>query len=479
MYKPQPNPVTSSENNNPTYTSREKKIVLAGASIAAFITPFAGAMVNLSLPHIGETFQVTAHALGWMSTAYLLASVLFLIPVARLADLYGRKKVFLIGTVIIVVTSFLAPFSPTYGILILLRFLDGMGMACIFSTSLAILSSVYPPKERGAAFGINVGFVYVGSSMGPVIGGIMTDNLGWQSLFFLLIPLALIGGLLIWRGVKSDYAESHGEPFDWIGTILYGATVFFLIYGLTNLPELWAFGVLFIGICALPLFVLYEKRQSYPVLKVKLFIQNKLFRRSNMAAFLNYAASYSIIFFLSLYLQSVDQLSAQNAGLVLLAQPVIQAVLSPAIGKLSDKIDTKYLSTLGMLFITAGLLLLTTLQGNTPISHIIGIEIVLGLGFAFFAAPNTSAVMGSVGKRDYSSASSMLSATRQAGMVVSMAIAMCSISFFVGNTDMIGPDMIPNFLTAMRVTFMVCAGLCAIGAVLSYMRGPSNREVVA
>ncbi|WP_338102774.1 MFS transporter [Methanolapillus millepedarum] len=469
----------SNTGDAPTYSFRDKIIVLIGASIAAFITPFAGAMVNLSLPHIGETFHVTAHALGWMSTAYLLASVLFLIPVARLADLYGRKKLFLIGIVIIMITSFLAPFSPSYAILVLLRFLDGMGMACIFSTSLAMLSSVYPPKERGFAFGINVGFVYIGSSLGPVIGGIMTENFGWQSLFFLLIPMAFIGGILIWRGVKSNYDESRGEPFDWMGTILYAVTIIFLIFGLTNIPETWAFGSLLLGICTLPMFVLYEKRQTYPVLKVKLFIQNKLFRRSNMAAFLNYAATYSILFFLSLYLQSVDHLSPQNAGFVLLAQPIIQAILSPVIGKTSDKIDGRYLATFGMLLITAGLLLLTTLEGNTPISHIIAFEVILGLGFAFFAAPNTSTVMGSVGQKDYSSASSILSATRQAGMVLSMAIAMCSISFFVGSSDMISSEMIPNFLMAMHFTFSFCALLCLVGAVLSYLRGPTKREVEA
>ncbi|WNY27074.1 MFS transporter [Methanolapillus ohkumae] len=458
------------------YSSKEKKLILAGASIAAFMTPFAGAMVNLSLPQIGETFQVTAHALGWMSTAYLLASVLFLIPVARLADLFGRKKVFLLGTVIVVITSFLAPFSPTYDILVLLRFLDGIGMSCIFSTASAIISSVYPPKERGTAFGINVGFIYIGFSLGPVVGGIMTDNFGWQSLFFLLIPISILGGLLISYGLKGDFAESKGEPFDWAGTLFYAITVFFLIIGLTNLPNNWAIVCSVIGLISLPAFILYEKRQSFPVMKVKLFFQNKMFARSNFASFLNYAATYSIVFFMSLYLQSVDNLTAQTAGLVLLAQPVIQAIFSPLIGRMSDKIESRYLSTFGMIILAGGLLLLTTLSGNTPIPVVIAFEIVIGFGFAFFAAPNTSSIMNSVGKKDYSSASSVLAVMRQAGMALSMALAMGSISFFVGSTDMLGPEVIPSFLNAMHAVFILSAVLCLIGAAFSYARGTASKN---
>ena len=451
-------------------------MVLIGVSLASFMTPFGMSMLNLSLPEIGAEFGVSAHALGWVSTAYLFSSVLFLVPMARVSDLVGRKKIFLIGMTVAAVSTILEPFSPTFWVLILLRACDGLAMACVFGTSLPILSSIYPPSQRGTVFGINVAVVYFGSSMGPAVGGIMTANFGWRSIFILLIPLAVLGTLIVYKYLKTEFAEGKGEPFDYKGALLYMVTLFFLLLGLSNLPAVWAFGSLALGLLVLPIFIYYVKNQEFPIMRIRLFFTNKHFARSNFAAFMNYAGTYAVAFFLSLYLQRILHLPSDTAGLILLAQPVIQASFSPFIGRLSDRLDSRYLSTFGMLLLAVGLFLLSTLTAETPLIYLIFYEILLGIGFAFFASPNTSTIMNCVGRKDYSSASASLAVMRQSGMVLSMAIALCAISVFLGSTEMLRSDTVLLFLTALRTTFYIGSAFCLTGAVLSYLRGPTVRK---
>ena len=469
--------VRSSSGKNPSQlTPSQKKLVLIGISLASFMTPFGMSMLNLSLPEIGAEFGVSAYALGWVSTACLFSSVLFLVPMARLSDLVGRKKIFLTGMLIVTVSAILEPFSPSFWILILLRICDGLAMACVAGTSIPILSSIYPPSQRGSVFGINIAVVYLGSTMGPAIGGLMTANFGWRSIFILLVPLAVLGTLVVSKYLKTEFIEGKGEPFDFKGSFLYMVTLFFLLMGLSNLPATWAFGSLALGLIVLPFFIYYVKNQEFPIMRIRLFFTNKHFARSNFAAFLNYAGTYAVAFFLSLYLQRVLYLTADTAGLILLAQPVLQAVFSPFIGRLSDRVDSRYLSTFGMLLLAAGLFLLSTLTAETPLSYLIFYQVLLGTGFAFFASPNTSAIMNCVGRKDYSSASASLAVMRQSGMVLSMAIAMCAISVFLGSTEMLNEETVPLFLAAIRTTFYISTCLCLTGAVLSYLRGPTTRK---
>ncbi|MDV0445009.1 Riboflavin transporter RibZ [Methanimicrococcus sp. At1] len=470
------NSLTSESEKMTSLTPKQRTLVLIGISLASFMTPFGVSMLNLSLPQISADFNVGAHALGWISTAYLLSSVLFLVPMARLSDLVGRKKIFLAGMTLATISATLQLFSPSFAVLILLRALDGLSMSCVFATSLPILSSIYPASKRGSVFGINISVIYIGSSLGPVVGGILTQYFGWRSLFLLLIPLAAGSAVLVARAMKIEFIESKGEPFDKTGALLYMITVFFALFGLSNLPQTWAFGLLAVGLITLPIFIAYTRKQQYPIMKVDLFFTNKHFSRSNTAAFLNYAGTYAIVFFLSLYLQRVQMFPSAAAGFILLAQPLLQAVFSPFVGRLSDRFDSRYLSTFGMLLLTGGLIGLAFLGPDSSILYLLICEIVVGIGFAFFASPNTSTIMGCVSQKDYSTASASLSIMRQSGMVLSMAIAMCVIAVFLGSTEMIRTDTIPLFLTAMRTTFLIGAGLCLAGAVLSYLRGPTVRE---
>jgi len=325
-----------------------KRTALSIAVIASFMTPFMGSAINVALPTIGKEFNANAVQISWVATSYILSAAIFLVPLGKLADIVGRKKIYTIGLALFIITSILCALSASIHQLIAFRVVQGLGSSMIFSTSTAIITSVYPPGERGRPLGINVSAVYIGLSIGPFGGGLLTQHLGWQSIFLVLVPIGLSAIILILLMLKQDWADADKERFDWQGSILYGAALFLLMYGFTLLPE-W-FGWLFIisGLILFAGFFRVEKRSASPVLEINLFRYNRIFAFSNLAALINYAATFATGFLLSLYLQYIKDLSPQEAGLVLVSQPIIMAILSPFSGKLSDKIESRVVASIGM-----------------------------------------------------------------------------------------------------------------------------------
>lgn len=453
-------------------SSRTRYLVLLATSIGAVVNPLLGSMIILALPSIGTDFVVSARDLGWMSTAFILANAICLVPAARLVDKIGYKKSYIIGSVIVSLSCFLSIFSPDYTILIILRILAGCGISLVMITSLAILTRIFPKNRRGFVIGINTAMVYVGLSIGPVLGGALTEYLGWHSLFMVMAPLLLCSAVLLFIFLKEEFTEPV-LFFDKVGTVLYAAGIFCLMYGLSTITKFSSIILAVAGFLLLIVFVCYELRQKYPILNMSLFFKNKRFARASLAALLNYGAVYGVVYFVSLYLQSVGQLTATEAGLILLFQPLIQVIMTPVAGKLSDKIDPKYLVTAGMSLTVAGVLLLAGLgfMSDGFASYIAITQVFIGLGAALFAAPNTSDIMSSVPKEEYSTASGIVAVVRQIGMLVSMAICMASISIFVGSTDLLGPDMHAEFILSMQVSMIICAALALIGVFFSWFRG--------
>lgn len=454
------------------YTKREMRMVLAAAAIASFLSPFLGSMVNIAIPAIGTAYIASAESLTMLSTAYLISSVVFMVPSARIADIYGRKKVFLAGILILCLSSILAPFSPTIDVLILCRIVEGIGVAAITSNAIALLSVVYPPERRGAVIGYAVSAVFLGLSAGPILGGILTQMLGWQSIFFFVAALSLITFVTVWFSIAHDIRENAGEPYDFFGTIIYMILIVSLVTGLIHLPELWAVLLLAASVCVfLPLFVRLERRTAYPVFAVRLFSSNRIFTRANIATVINFGATYAISFFLSLYLQLAGKLTPMEAGFVLVAMPFTQMIFSPVAGRISDRLDPRYLTTAGMLLMAAGLALLLRLSEKPYLQGLIATLILMGFAMALFASPNNNLILGSVERREYGSANSIIGTIRQMGMVVSMGLATCFISIFLGDTTEMAGNL-PEFLTAMHLSFAVGVVFCLIAAALSFSCRP-------
>lgn len=427
-------------------------------------------MVNLALPQIATEFSADAIQIGWIPTIFLLCSAMFLIPVGKLSDIYGRKKIFLIGITITGITSFLIPFSPSFPFLIALRGMQGIGSACIFGTSVAIVSSVFPKEQRGRALGINVTGVYAGLSLGPVIGGVLTHYLGWRSLFFILVPLCIFIIFAVTRWITVDWADDDAPPFDLAGALLYAGVVFCGIFGITSITSLEGMVSIIFFFLLLPIFLSHEMRIQNPIFDIRIFKNNRVFTFSNIAALINYSATFAIGYLLSLYLQIIKGLDPQSAGLVLVSQPLMQVLFSPWAGRLSDRIEPRIIASAGMGLNAIGLFILAGVSADTMVPIIILALLFLGFGFALFSSPNTNAVMGSVQKTEYGVASGTIATMRQFGMVMSMGISLFLFTVFIGAVT-IGAEQAPGFILAQRSAFIIYAVLCIIGVVISLARG--------
>jgi EmrB/QacA subfamily drug resistance transporter len=428
-----------------------------------------GSSVNIALPSIGLDFGADAIILNWVTNGFLLAAAIFAVPFGRVADIHGMKKIFTYGIILFTVASLLCALSPTAYTLIGSRILQGIGSAMIFVTGLAIISSVYPPHHRGKAIGINVAAVYVGLSFGPVLGGLMTQYLGWRSLFLLMIPFGLLVTAIVFWKLNDEWAASRGEKFDYVGSILYSLMLFLVMYGFSSLPQIDGWAMLILGIVGFVAFIRWELKAKSPVFNVRLF-KNTAFTFSSLAALINYSATFAVTLLLSYYLQFIKGLEPQAAGLILVAQPIIMAITAPIAGRMSDRFDARLIATTGMATVTLALFTLTFIDGNTPLNDIIIGLGVLGLGFGLFSSPNTNVIMGSVERRFYGVASATVSTMRLIGQTMSIGIATLVFSLFIGRVQLT-PDQYPALLESIQLCFVVFTALCFIGVFVSWWRG--------
>ena len=443
------------------------------AAMSSFLTPFTSSSVNIALPSIGKKLSLDAITLGWVATAYLLAAAMFLVPFGRFSDIHGRKMVFRIGIMVDAAASLLCAVSHSGTLLITFRALQGLGGAMIFGTGVAILTSVVPLKQRGMALGINVAATYTGLSIGPLAGGYFTQAFGWPGIFFFNAFLgAVITVISLWK-LKGEWADARGEKFDLTGAIIYSAALVAIMYAFSVFPSLWAIWLVLGGIAGFVIFVRWEMRQEHPVLSIGLFKNNPIFAFSNLAAMINYSATFAVSFLLSLYLQYVKGFTPGQAGLVLIAQPIMMAVFSPVAGNLSDRIQPRIVASLGMAVTTVGLIMLIFVSGDVSLIFIIASLIILGFGFAFFSSPNTNAVMGSVDRKFYGVASSMLGTMRLVGQTFSMGLALLLFALYMGSGK-ITPESYPLFLKSMRTAFIIMAILCFGGIFASIARGKTH-----
>ncbi len=454
-------------------STTSKRVALLVATTSSFLTPFMSSSINIALPAIGKEFASDAVTLSWVATAYLLAAAMILVPIGRIADIYGRKKVFTYGLLIYTISSLLCAMAPSTISLISFRVLQGIGGAMKFGTGVAMLTSVFPLGERGKVLGINVAAVYIGLSLGPTLGGLLTEHLGWRSIFLVNVPLGLIIiSAVLWK-LKGEWAEARGEKFDLTGSVIYSLALVAVMYGFSLLPAMSGACLIATGTVGILAFVRWQMRVESPVLNMSLFKNNTVFSLSNLAALINYSATFAVGFLLSLYLQYIKGVSPAHAGLILLPQPLVMAVLSPVAGRLSDRIEPRLVASIGMALTTMGLFLFTFLNQDTGIEFILASLTILGIGLAFFSSPNTNAVMGSVEKKFYGVASGTLATMRVTGQMLSMGIAMLLFALYIGRVQ-ITPEYYPLFLTSTKTAFIIFAALCFGGIFASLARGKTR-----
>jgi EmrB/QacA subfamily drug resistance transporter len=456
----------------------DKRLILLITCMSAFITPFLSSSINIALVSIGREFPGTDEImLGWVVTAFLLSAAIFVVPFGRIADIFGRRKFFTIGLGVIVISSFLCFISNSVLMLVVSRAIEGFGAAMIFGTAMAILTAAYPAKERGKVLGINVAITYTGLSLGPVLGGLITQYLGWRYIYGGIMVFALIITLLAYWLIKDEWRYPETEKFDLPGTALYAVMLFSLMYGLTEVPATQGFVLMAIGLLMMVIFFWWELRNKNPILKVSVLRKNTVFMFSNLAALINYSATFAVSFLLSFYLQYILGYDYQTAGLILIVAPVIQAVFSPLTGRLSDKVEPRIVASAGMALCVVGLASFALLTPETPLILVIAGLAFIGLGFALFSSPNTSAIMGSVEKRDLGVASGMVSTMRLVGQVMSLGLAMLIFSIYMGRIELTpGPN--PALMSSIQTAFIIFAILCVLGLFASVLRGDMRKKEV-
>ncbi len=434
--------------------------------------------LNVAMPVIAKEFSLNAVALGWVPTAYMLAAAMFLVPFGRLGDIVGRKKIFVYGIAVYAFGSVAAALSSAGLVFIAARSVQGIGGAMIFGTGVAILTSVFPPGERGKAIGLNTAAVYIGLSSGPILGGFLTHSLGWRSVFWITVPVAAAAfAVTLWK-LEGEWAEARGEGFDWRGSLAFGGGLVALMYGFSRLPSLPGLAFTLGGLAGLGLFIWIESRVRAPVFDLRLFRNNRIFAFSNLAALINYSATSAVSFLVSLYLQYIKELSPQEAGLVLVAQPVVMAICSPAAGRLSDRVEPRWIASLGMGFTCVGLLLFSFLGEGTTFPFIVGGLLCLGLGFGLFSSPNTNAIMGAVERKFYGVASASVGTMRLSGQMLSAGTTMMLFALFMGRVP-IQPSLYPLFLKSMKTAFTLFAVLCFGGIFASLARGDRKTSSIS
>ena len=448
-----------------------RRAVLLVVTIASFIFPFMASTVNIALPSLGKELSLDAVTLGWIATAYLLSSAALLVPFGRIADIYGRKRIFTWGIGIFTFSSLLSGLANSATMLIAWRVLQGVGGAMLAGTAVALLITVFPANERGKVLGIVVAATYIGLSLGPVLGGVLTQHLGWRSIFFLgaLLGLSVLG-VVLWK-LKGEWTGAKGKRFDFTGSVIYVLGLVALVYGFTLLPAMSGAALIVGGIIGLSAFIWWEMRIRSPILDIGLFRNSRAFTFSNLAALINYSATFAITFLISLYLQYLKGFNAGSAGLILVAMPAMQAIFSPLTGRLSDRIEPRLIATAGMVLNTVGLILFIFLTEETSLKLIIGNLVLIGFGYALFVSPNTNAIMSSAPKTAYGVASATLATMRQIGTVLSMGVAMLMFTLYSIANVQITPEYYPLFQESMQTSFIIFAILCFGGIFASLARG--------
>lgn len=452
------------------YTAEQQKNTLRMTVVTALITTFLGSAINLCVPTLEAEFHTSAVTIGWIVTAYMLTVSSLSVPMGKLADATGRKRILMIGISLMGLVSLASCFAVSIRMLLVLRVLQGVAGSMIFSTNNAMLIASYPPQERGRVLGLSTAAVYTGLSLGPVLGGVLNHNLGWRSIFAVTAISCVASFLLSLRAAPADRPQSKTRP-DVTGSLLFIGSVGMSLYGFSTFTGgLMSKLFLVAGLLLFVLFIFVENRAVEPVIRLSMFTRDRVYTLSNFAAMLNYGATFAISYLVSIYLQVDMGYNSQTAGLILITMPVVQAIFSPMMGKLSDRVPPWKLASTGMCFCVIGLILFAFLKTETPLWYVLIALVIEGFGFALFSSPNTNAIMARVEKKDLSVANSILATMRTYGHASSMAIVTLVAGSYLGNRALDAVSA-QELVQTLHVTFCIFIALGVAAVFMSMARG--------
>jgi EmrB/QacA subfamily drug resistance transporter len=455
-------------------------MILVTVCIAQFMAPFMLTSVGVALPSLGRDLGATAMQLGLVEQLYVLSLAMSMLSFGRFGDIVGQRRLFLVGLCVFTLLTFSLGFADSVRMVMIFRFVQGIGASLVLSGSMALVAAAYPPELRARKIGLVSACTYAGLSTGPVIGGYVTLHFGWRHVFLMAVPIGIAAVAVCLFGMKEMERNASGERMDWTGSLVYAVSVGLVMTGAAHAKDLLlGLPMIAAGIIGLVLFIGMEKKSPSPLLDVRLLSKNRYFTLSCLAAMGNYAATFGLIFLMSLFLQYAMGLSPRQAGFVLLMQPLMQVAASPVAGRLAERFDITKVATCGMLASSAGLLLAAFTAGTGVPVWVVAVELMLiGTGFGIFITPNSTAIMGSVERRQFGVASGMIGAMRTLGMAVSLTTISLILSLFMGEHEISGATL-PTFLLSVRTGLVAYAIFSCLGVILSIGRGrtilPSRR----
>ncbi|MCZ0860906.1 MFS transporter [Methanocorpusculum sp. MG] len=518
------------------HLNRQQYLVAITVAIACFLPPFIGEATNIALPSLISDLQLPMSMFGWILTIYLLTSTVFLIPAARYADKISKKVFFSIGVLLLGVGSLGIGLATTGEMVLVMRAIEGVGNALMFGTAIALVTSVVKVELRGTAIGIAMTGVFLGQLAGPLLAGTLTDVYGWQMVYLILVPIALLSFILTVPFVPRD-APTDKMPYDWPGAVLFILGMTLGLYGFSKMPDLFALGLLIAGLVLLGVFFRYERRASNPLIPVQLILKNRGFTFNNSANLLYYVAIYAMGSLVSMYMTHAWGFSALERALVVTTQGLILVLFTIVAGKFYDHLlprwlilsgavmavaggtaafllgvpsadpawllaaviaasvaafgcgsivlaaldrlvknaPPKYATTIGLFIIALGMMLLLTCGAEQAVWTMIAVQALFGVGIAIFVTPNSTAIMNAVTEQEYGMASGTLSTTRMLGMAVSIGVMTVLTNLFLGAGVQMGSDHIGEFLVMMHATVLAAIVVLVFGMILSWTADPQSQ----
>jgi len=401
-----------------------KWLVLSAVAMGIFLATIDGSIVNVALPTLSTALGADFATVQWVVLSYLLTITTLLAVVGRLADMYGRKRLYNSGFIVFTIGSLLCGLSPTVGWLIGFRVLQGIGAALILALGLALVTEAFPPQERGRALGIAGSIVSIGIVTGPTVGGVIIENLSWHWIFFVNVPIGILGTYLVWRNIPATRPPG-GQQFDFGGAATLCLGMLGVLLGLTTgqregFTSPQALGLFAFGIFFLLALVYIQRRHPQPIIDPVLF-RNRLFTVNLFTGLLVFIGLGSGVL-IPFYLETVLGYSVQQVGLLLAVVPIALGIVSPISGVLSDRIGSRPISALGLAVTMLGYLALSTLSTETTAVGFLLRYVLVGIGIGLFQSPNNSAMMGTAPRERLGVASGLLAMTRNLGQTVGIAV---------------------------------------------------------
>jgi MFS family permease len=436
-----------------------ERYALAISILISFLVAYVSSAINIALPEIASTFSLNSLYLTWIPTSYLLFSAILLIPFGKIADIYGKKRIISYGLIIFVLASLASALSVSGNMLLISRIFQAIGSAMIYGNVYSLLASVHTEGEAGKPLSISVASAYIGLSLGPILGGFLTQYFGWRSIFLFTIPITVIATLFIYK-LKGEWFGAHGEIFDIKSTSVLALSLILIMYGFSVITSYIGILSLVIGFVGIVMFIWLQKKVVNPLIHPKLLF-DRVYIINNLTSLVNYGPGIFTIFLLSLYLQDIRMLNPTQTGLLLCVQSVFIAISSLLVAKLLDITLPRYIAAFGMALTGIGLLMFLLLNESTSLSYIILALSIIGLGYGFSAASSTEISLKYVEKRFYGISSATLNTMRVLGQMMGMGVTSAVLAIFIG-TSALSISNQNIFIQSSKIPFLIYALLCFV-----------------